>query len=288
MDKDEMSNLPDEAVESGQPAVESGQQAGAEKEDALSGFLEGMKSMSAEQQQVMREMAETLKSFRPPEEKEEKKDDFVLSDFLPGHGLDEFDEKMEAPFIGALKHRDGVIAEQNGALKKMYAMLKAQEERLAKAEEIAQRSFETAEITSIGQDVWKTVNSKDFNTWMDSLSPTRKRLYAEIRKSGTREEVADMEQEYRAATKQGDKQWQSGQQQSRPEVNQRQWGGITMDSFAAPERESDGRQGSGFALETEQDVANLFNFFLEQYKGDATAAKKAVAKEVKARMQERR
>lgn len=277
--KDETNDLPDdEAIES--------QQAGAEKEDVLSSFVESMKTMTADQQQVMREMAETLKSFRPPEKKEEKKDDFVLSEFLPGHGLDEFDEKMEAPFIGALKHRDGVIAEQNGALKKMYAMLQAQEARLAKAEEIAQRSFETAEISSIGQDVWKTVNSKEFNAWMDSLSPTKKRLYSEIRKSGTREEVAEMEQEYRAVTKQGGKQGQSGQS-GRPEVNQRQRGGVTMDSFAAPEREGDSRQGSGFALDTEQDIANLFGFFLEQYKGDSGAARKAVAKEVKARMQER-
>jgi hypothetical protein len=278
MDKDEMNDLPDEAAE--------GQQVGVEKEDALSSFIESMKTMTADQQQVMREMAETMKSFRPPEKKEEKRDDFVLSDFLPGHGLDAFDEKMEAPFIGALKHRDGVIAEQNGALKKMYAMLQAQEARLARAEEIAQRSFETADMAYVGQDLLKTVNSKEFNAWMDSLSPTKKRLYSEIRKSGNREELAEMEQEYRTVTKQSGKQGQPGQH--RPEVNQRQRSGVTMDSFAAPERESDGRQGSGFALETEQDVANLFGFFLEQYKGDATAAKKAVAKEVKARMQERR
>lgn len=282
MDKDEMNDLPDEAAESQQA-----EQAGTEKEDALSSFIESMKTMTAEQQQVMREMTETMKSFRPPEKKEEKKDDFVLSDFLPGHGLDAFDEQMEAPFIGALKHRDSVIAEQNGALKKMYAMLKAQEARLAKAEEIAHRSFEAAEISSIGQDIWKAVNSKEFNVWLDSLSPTKKRLYAEIRKSGTREEVAEMEQEYRTVTKQGGKQGQLGQS-GRPEVNQRQRGGVTMDTFAAPERESDGRQGSGFALETEQDAVNLFGFFLEQYKGDSAAAQKAVAKEFKARMQERR
>ncbi len=271
---DEMNDLPDEAAE--------GQQAGAEKEDALSSFVESMKTMTADQQQVMREMAETMKSFRPPEKKEEKRDDFVLSDFLPGHGLDAFDEKMEAPFIGALKHRDGVIAEQNGALKKMYAMLQAQEARLAKTEEIAQRSFETADMAYVGQDLLKTVNSKEFNAWMDSLSPTKKRLYSEIRKSGNREELAEMEQEYRTVTKQSGKQGQH-----RPEVNQRQRGGVTMDTFAAPERESDGRQGSGFALETEQDIANLFGFFLEQYKGDSVAARKAVAKEVKARMQGR-
>jgi hypothetical protein len=282
MDKEERSDLPDEE------AADVGQQVEAEKEDALSGFLEGMKSMSAEQQQVMQEMAETLKSFRPPDKKEEKKDDFVLSDFLPGQGLDEFDKTIEAPFIRALEHRDGVIAEQNGALKKMYAMMQAQEARLAKAEEIAQRSFETAEITSIGQDVWKTVNSKEFNSWMDTLGPTKKRLYAEIRKSGSPEEVAEMEQEYRTVTNQGGKQGQAGQQQGRPEVNQRQRGGMTMDSFAAPERESDGRQGSGFALETEQDAVNLFNFFFEQYKGDSVAAMKAVSREFKTRMQERR
>lgn len=276
MDKDEMNDLPDETAE--------GQQAGAEKEDALSSFVESMKTMTADQQQVMREMAETMKSFRPPEKKEEKKDDFVLSDFLPGHGLDAFDEKMEAPFIGALKHRDGVIAEQNGALKKMYAMLQAQEARLAKAEEIAQRSFETAEISSIGQDVWKTVNSKEFNAWMDSLSPTKKRLYSEIRKSGTREEVAEMEQEYRTIAKQGGKQGQSGQP-VRPEVYQRQRGGVTMDSFAAPERESDGSEAEGYNLDDTRAVKDLFGYMLKKHNGDSQAAVIAVKNAVRKRME---
>ncbi len=276
MDKDEMNDLPDEAAE--------GQQAGAGKEDALSSFVESMKTMTADQQQVMREMAETMKSFRPPEKKEEKKDDFVLSDFLPGHGLDAFDEKMEAPFIGALKHRDGVIAEQNGALKKMYAMLQAQEARLAKAEEIAKYGFETAAISNIGQDVWETVNSKEFNAWLDKLSPTKKRVYTEIRHSGNRIEIADMEQEYRAVTKQGGKQGQSGQS-GRPEVNQRQRGGVTMDSFAAPERESDGSEAEGYNLDDTRAVKDLFGYMLKKHNGDSQAASLAVKNAVRKRME---
>lgn len=244
-------------------------------------FAEEFKGMNDSNRQALLDITETLKMLKEQPEKtnEEKKDDFILSEFMPGQGLDEFDKELDAPVISALKARDAVIDELRKKLLESHnsssGKYKTFEQKLAEIENIAKESYSRADMARIG-DAWEVASSDDFGKWVNTLSPTKKRLYLEIRKSGEPSEVKEIVNEFQES---------QGGKEDRPSVRSRQRGGVTMDSLPSGDEHRQESLADQYNLRTPGGVKAMFGHLLKKYEGDAGRASAEVKKQVRKMME---
>lgn len=251
-------------------------------DDGFKLFAEEFKGMNDSNRQALLDITETLKMLKEQPEKpsEEKKDEFILSEFMPGQGLDEFDKELDAPVIAALKARDAVIDELRNKLLESHnsssGRYKNFEQKLAEIENIAKESYSRADMARIG-DAWEVASSEDFGKWVDTLSPTKKRIYLEIRKSGEPSEVREIVKEFQDSQGSKDK-------GDLPSVRQRQRGGVTMDSLPSGDEHRQESLADQYNLRTSGGVKAMFNHLYGKY-GDAIKASTEVKKQVRKMME---